>query len=78
MHVPITRIHSSSILCTVIVTFATLINVALVPLAPDPIYASIQLGVEFGSKLITIPEENKVVKLQCTSAYRDSDDLLDR
>ena len=24
-----------------------------------------QLGVEFGSKLITIPEENKVVKLQC-------------
>lgn len=27
---------------------------------PDP-----TLGVEFGSKLITIPEENKVVKLQC-------------
>ncbi len=26
----------------------------------------VQLGVEFGSKLITIPEENKVVKLQCT------------
>lgn len=26
-----------------------------------------QLGVEFGSKLITIPEEdNKVIKLQCT------------
>ena len=24
-----------------------------------------QLGVEFGSKLITIPEEDKVVKLQC-------------
>ncbi|TFY57418.1 hypothetical protein EVG20_g8557 [Dentipellis fragilis] len=30
---------------------------------PDP-----TLGVEFGSKLITIPEENKVVKLQCASA----------
>ena len=29
--------------------------------------AFVQLGVEFGSKLITIPEENKVVKLQCTS-----------
>ncbi|KDR69277.1 hypothetical protein GALMADRAFT_256108 [Galerina marginata CBS 339.88] len=27
---------------------------------PDP-----TLGVEFGSKLITIPDENKVVKLQC-------------
>ncbi|KAH9900911.1 P-loop containing nucleoside triphosphate hydrolase protein [Cubamyces lactineus] len=27
---------------------------------PDP-----TLGVEFGSKLITIPEENKIVKLQC-------------
>ncbi|KAF5323709.1 hypothetical protein D9619_012937 [Psilocybe cf. subviscida] len=27
---------------------------------PDP-----TLGVEFGSKLITLPEENKVVKLQC-------------
>lgn len=27
-----------------------------------------QLGVEFGSKLITIPEEEKVVKLQCTSS----------
>jgi len=27
---------------------------------PDP-----TLGVEFGSKLVTIPEENKVVKLQC-------------
>ncbi|PPQ71561.1 hypothetical protein CVT26_010418 [Gymnopilus dilepis] len=27
---------------------------------PDP-----TLGVEFGSKLITIPEENKVIKLQC-------------
>jgi len=27
---------------------------------PDP-----TLGVEFGSKLITVPEENKVVKLQC-------------
>ncbi|KAH9484571.1 Ras-related protein Rab-2-A [Psilocybe cubensis] len=27
---------------------------------PDP-----TLGVEFGSKLITIPEDNKVVKLQC-------------
>lgn len=26
----------------------------------------LQLGVEFGSKLITIPEENKVIKLQCT------------
>ena len=25
-----------------------------------------KLGVEFGSKLITIPEEDKVVKLQCT------------
>jgi hypothetical protein len=24
-----------------------------------------KLGVEFGSKLITIPEEDKVVKLQC-------------
>ncbi|KAL0070459.1 hypothetical protein AAF712_002291 [Marasmius tenuissimus] len=24
-----------------------------------------QLGVEFGSKLLTIPEENKVIKLQC-------------
>jgi len=28
-----------------------------------------QLGVEFGSKLITIPEEEKVVKLQCTSRF---------
>ncbi|KAF8889881.1 ras-domain-containing protein [Infundibulicybe gibba] len=28
---------------------------------PDPT----QLGVEFGSKLITIPDEDKVVKLQC-------------
>uniref|UniRef100_A0A0W0FPB0 Putative ras-domain-containing protein n=1 Tax=Moniliophthora roreri TaxID=221103 RepID=A0A0W0FPB0_MONRR len=27
---------------------------------PDP-----TLGVEFGSKLLTIPEENKVIKLQC-------------
>ncbi|KAG7442526.1 ras-domain-containing protein [Guyanagaster necrorhizus] len=27
---------------------------------PDP-----TLGVEFGSKLITLPEENKVIKLQC-------------
>ncbi|TFK46692.1 ras-domain-containing protein [Heliocybe sulcata] len=27
---------------------------------PDP-----TLGVEFGSKLVTIPEENKIVKLQC-------------
>ncbi|KAF9001733.1 ras-domain-containing protein [Cyathus striatus] len=27
---------------------------------PDP-----TLGVEFGSKLITVPEENKIVKLQC-------------
>ncbi|KAJ3888854.1 ras-domain-containing protein [Lentinula edodes] len=27
---------------------------------PDP-----TLGVEFGSKLITIPEENKIIKLQC-------------
>ncbi|KAG5339336.1 hypothetical protein C0989_004666 [Termitomyces sp. Mn162] len=27
---------------------------------PDP-----TLGVEFGSKLITIPDENKIVKLQC-------------
>ncbi|CDO68634.1 hypothetical protein BN946_scf184996.g65 [Trametes cinnabarina] len=27
---------------------------------PDP-----TLGVEFGSKLMTIPEENKIVKLQC-------------
>ncbi|TFK36475.1 hypothetical protein BDQ12DRAFT_667883 [Crucibulum laeve] len=25
----------------------------------------VQLGVEFGSKLITIPEEDKIVKLQC-------------
>ena len=24
-----------------------------------------QLGVEFGSKLITLPDDNKVVKLQC-------------
>ncbi|RDB22958.1 Ras-related protein RABB1c [Hypsizygus marmoreus] len=29
-------------------------------LNPDP-----TLGVEFGSKLITIPEENKIIKLQC-------------
>ena len=29
-----------------------------------------QLGVEFGSKLITIPEENKVVKLQCACNTR--------
>jgi hypothetical protein len=29
-----------------------------------------KLGVEFGSKLITIPEEDKVVKLQC--AFRSS------
>jgi GTPase SAR1 family protein len=29
-----------------------------------------KLGVEFGSKLITIPEEDKVVKLQC--AFRVS------
>ena len=28
--------------------------------------ANNKLGVEFGSKLITIPEEDKVVKLQCT------------
>ncbi|THH29831.1 hypothetical protein EUX98_g4341 [Antrodiella citrinella] len=32
---------------------------------PDP-----TLGVEFGSKLITIPEENKVVKLQCFTNAR--------
>ncbi|KAH9048666.1 ras-domain-containing protein [Lactarius deliciosus] len=32
---------------------------------PDPTCASRLLGVEFGSKLITIPEEDKVVKLQC-------------
>jgi hypothetical protein len=28
-----------------------------------------KLGVEFGSKLITIPEEDKVVKLQCAFHY---------
>ena len=31
-----------------------------------------KLGVEFGSKLITIPEEDKVVKLQCAfRGFRD-------
>lgn len=28
-----------------------------------------QLGVEFGSKLITIPDENKIIKLQCERAF---------
>ena len=36
------------------------------PTSPFDPYSP-QLGVEFGSKLITIPEENKVVKLQCAS-----------
>jgi hypothetical protein len=31
-----------------------------------------QLGVEFGSKLIEIPEENKIVKLQCITFYPPS------
>jgi len=35
-----------------------------------------QLGVEFGSKLITIPDEGKVVKLQC--AFRLSPTLTAR
>ena len=32
-----------------------------------PCNLSIQLGVEFGSKLIEIPEQGKVIKLQCQS-----------
>lgn len=31
----------------------------------------LQLGVEFGSKLITIPEENKIVKLQCETVTKE-------
>lgn len=31
--------------------------------------SSLQLGVEFGSKLIAIPEDGKTVKLQCASDY---------
>lgn len=34
-----------------------------------PFYFVLQLGVEFGSKLITLPDDDKVVKLQCTSDF---------
>lgn len=37
------------------------------PYPPPPLLTPSQLGVEFGSKLVDIPEQAKIVKLQCQS-----------